>query len=127
MRAIKFRAFLKDTNEMVKVGAMDWDEEGNLLCLNYPKGKDYFGYEDDIALMQYTGFKDKDGREIYEGDIIKYRNNLYQVRWIFLGFYAHQINGRGFKELDEFVADTMDIEVVGNIYENPELLESSKG
>ena len=77
--------------------------------------------------MQYTGFKDKDGREIYEGDIIKYRNNLYQIRWIFLGFYAHQINGRGFKELDEFVADTMDIEVVGNIYENPELLESSKG
>ena len=127
MRAIKFRAFLKDTNEMVKVGAMDWDEEGNLLCLNYPKGKDYFGYEDDIALMQYTSFKDKDGREIYEGDIIKYRNNLYQVRWIFLGFYAHQINGGGFEELDESVADTMDIEVVGNIYENLELLESSKG
>ena len=48
MRQIKFRAYLKDTNEMVKVGAMDWDEEGNLLCLNYPKGKDYFGYENDI-------------------------------------------------------------------------------
>ena len=127
MRTIKFRAFLKDTNKMVKVGAMDWDEEGNLLCLNYPKGKDYFGYEDDIILMQYTGFKDKDGKEIYEGDIVEYFGELCKVCWIFSGFYARQINGRGFTELDEFVADTMDIEVVGNIYENPELLESSKG
>ena len=48
----KVQSIFKNTSEMVTVGTMDWDYEGNLLCLNYPKGKDYFGYEDDIALMQ---------------------------------------------------------------------------
>lgn len=124
MRPIKFRAYLKDTNEMVKVGAMDWDEEGNLLCLNYPKGKDYFGYEDDIALMQYTGYKDVFGNEIYEGDIVKYRYNLYQVEWVFFSFYIHRIDGRILKELEEVAIDEKGMEVIGNIYENPDLLKS---
>lgn len=131
MRQIKFRAYLKDTNEMVKVGAMDWDEEGNLLCLNYPKGKDYFGYENDIALMQYTNFKDKDGREIYEGDVVKYYNNLYQVIWTTPGFCISRIHPNKF-EL-ELIANTdkkpemikASLEIVGNIYENPELLEQN--
>lgn len=127
MRAIKFRAFLKDTNEMVKVGAMDWDAEGNLLCLNYPKGKDYFGYEDDIALMQYTGFKDKNGKEIYEGDIVEYFGELCKVCWILSGFYVRQINSGGVFEFNDLSTDEISMKVVGNIYENPELLESSKG
>lgn len=119
MRKIKFRAYLKDTSEMVKVGAMDWDHEGNLLCLNYPKGKDYFGYEDDIALMQYTGCKDVFGNEIYEGDIVRFDGKLFEVRWIFSGFYA---------SADDLyipiATNEEDMEVIGNIYENPDLLKS---
>ena len=118
MREIKFRAYLKDTNEMVTVGAMDWDHEGNLLCLNYPKGKDYFGYEDDIALMQYTGYEDVFGNEIYEGDVVRFDRKLFEVRWMFSGFYANAD--------DDYVpiaTNEEDMEVVGNIYESPDLIK----
>ena len=119
MRPIKFRAYLKDTNEMVTVGAMDWDHEGNLLCLNYPKGKDYFGYEDNIALMQYTGYKDVFGNEIYEGDIVRFDRKLFEVRWMFSGFYASADD-----DYIPIATNEEDMEVIGNIYENPDLLKS---
>lgn len=127
MRPIKFRAFLRDTNEMVTVGAMDWDHEGNLLCLNYPKGKDYFGYEDNIVLMQYTGYKDMNNREIYEGDIVCFNEKLYEVRWMCSGFYISYIvpNDDYYLNYCLSVANNEeDMEVIGNIYENPDLLKS---
>lgn len=127
MRKIKFRAYLKDTNEMVTVGAMDWDHEGNLLCLNYPKGKDYFGYEDNIALMQYTGYKDVFHNEIYEGDIVRYDKKLFEVIWMCSGFYISYIvpNNDYYLNYCLPVANNEeDMEVIGNIYENPDLLKS---
>ena len=127
MRKIKFRAYLKDTNEMVTVGAMDWDHEGNLLCLNYPKGKDYFGYEDNIALMQYTGYKDVFHNEIYEGDIVRYDRKLFEVIWMCSGFYISYIvpNNDYYLNYCLPVANNEeDMEVIGNIYENPDLLKS---
>lgn len=123
MRPIKFRAYLKNENKIIDVKSIDWDENGNLISINYPEGKDYFGYEDDIALMQYTGCKDMKGKEIYEGDIVKYRNNLYQVEWVFFSFYIHRIDGRILKELEKVAIDEKGMELIGNIYENPELLE----
>ena len=127
MRKIKVRAYLKDTNEMVTVGAMDWDHEGNLLCLNYPKGKDYFGYEDNIALMQYTGYKDVFHNEIYEGDIVRYDRKLFEVIWMCSGFYISYIvpNNDYYLNYCLPVANNEeDMEVIGNIYENPDLLKS---
>lgn len=127
MRKIKFRAYLKDTNEMVAVGAMDWDHEGNLLCLNYPKGKDYFGYEDNIALMQYTGYKDVFHNEIYEGDIVRYDKKLFEVIWMCSGFCISYIvpNDDCYLNYCLPVANNeKDMEVIGNIYENPDLLKS---
>ena len=127
MKKIKFRAYLKDTNEMVTVGAMDWDHEGNLLCLNYPKGKDYFGYEDDIALMQYTGYKDVFSNEIYEGDIVRYDKKLFEVIWMRSGFCISCIvpNNDYYLNYCLPVANNEeDMEVIGNIYENPDLLKS---
>lgn len=127
MRTIKFRAYLKDTNEMVTVRAMDWDHEGNLLCLNYPKGKDYFGYEDNIALMQYTGYKDVFHNEIYEGDIVRYDKKLFEVIWMCSGFYISYIvpNNDYYLNYCLPVANNEeDMEVIGNIYENPDLLKS---
>lgn len=120
MRKIKFRAYLKDTNEMVTVGAMDWDHEGNLLCLNYPKGKDYFGYEDDIVLMQYTGYEDVFGNEIYEGDIVQFDKKLFEVRWMFSGFYASADD-----HYLPIATNEKNMEVIGNIYENTNLLKTT--
>lgn len=123
MRQIKFRAFFRDNKEMVKVGAMDWDEKGNLICLNYPKGKDYFNSDseddNDIVLMQYTGCKDKNGQEIYEGDVVEFYGELFEVMWLLSGFYISNIAGGGFEEV---ATNGGDMRVVGNIYENRELL-----
>lgn len=137
MNEYRFRAYLKYEKKMVDVKAMDWDTEGNIIYIYYLEGKYYLGYKkndiNDIIIMQYTGFKDKDGKEIYEGDVVKYYNNLYQVKRATLGFCISRIHPNKF-EL-ELIANTdkkpemikESLEIVGNIYENPELLESSKG
>ena len=66
--------------------------------------------------MQFTGLTDKNGKEIYEGDIVRYRDGIYKVDWFENGFYL-------FRDVRaKFDIWWVDTEVVGNIYENPELL-----
>lgn len=157
MREIKFRAWDKDTKHMVysdgrdsKERPMDYDFEVNREGVQCWWSEDYddkfgypatnCGYLDNI--MQYTGLKDKNGREIYEGDILrgfKYpylsdenHNYFAEVYWCdnvhAFGIYAikdpnTKVRGisAGFTELmEDWNRD--DWEVIGNIYENPELI-----
>ncbi len=79
-------------------------------------------------IMQYTDLLDKNGKEIYEGDIVKYRDGIGEIMWYdqadMLGYHIHRDNGGN--NITEFAhrhgLETADIEIIGNIYENPELL-----
>jgi len=119
MREIKFRAWDKDFKQMHPVIGIHWEGE----FIDYGTEGET-GLLNDFILMQYTGIKDKNGREIYEGDIISvlyYRKaTILPVAWGIDGWWA---SGKGwFKSLYD-VKNTA--EVIGNIYENANLLEAT--
>lgn len=81
---------------------------------------------EDIEIMQYIGLKDKNGKEIYEGDIIKadsFNPKIYEIKYYVTGFYAFNPKS-SYLEIDSFhSSEGCEFEIIGNIYENPELLE----
>lgn len=123
MREIKFRAWLKEHKTMVNVAEIDINHQ-----LIYHYGFDDFegNFENfnSIELLQYTDLKDKNGKEIYDGDIVfeSFGENYYKV--IFEnGSFRAEFKG----DFEEYSFDLIDVvaqgcEIVGNIYENPELL-----
>ena len=88
--------------------------------------------DENIILMQSTGLKDKNGKEIFEGDIIRYNIDVVDIkRHQTLGFYTVLDGREGFfgdgMSIDDFEEDAKEFsktaEIIGNIYENPELLD----
>lgn len=126
----RFRAWDKVFKEMVQVNALVLDEQ--VIKVTY-KNKNVV--KDDVkeyVLMQSTGLKDKNGKEIFEGDIITNGQNVMCMkRHNTLGFYVEEKGEVEFiadsAVLEDFEEDAKEIadrlEIIGNIYENPELLE----
>ncbi len=127
MREIKFRAWDLKTKTMHTVENINFCGR-ETVTVQYNLVKKFL--MDNIRLMQYIGAKDKNGVEIYEGDIIQHQSGKYgtdfEIKWspILCGFTAMQIeSGHPSPQLNQ---GTMSyFEVVGNIYENPELVESN--
>lgn len=135
MREIKFRAWLKEEKKMVNVETIDFTDksvqylEKNEFINAYLLRRMIFG---DIELMQYTGLKDKNGKEIYEGDIIKYKfpydKRLKHISPVkFLKTEASfGIKDRYGNEIPLYTISANNyFEVIGNIYENKNLLEEN--
>lgn len=87
-------------------------------------------YQGDV-LMQYTGLKDKNGKEIYEGDIVKFQadteNGVFEVIFQNCCFIANWSVRNNFMDLQTsmmYLQCSKELEVIGNIYEKPELLEA---
>ncbi len=126
MREIKFRAWDNDIKKMYPVSTLDSD--GKLTFTHHALPEDTQAGTDcrhliNYELMQFTGLHDSKGKEIWEGDLIKNasRNEvkLHEVRWMdgkFLGVYGRLAY--------DLYCEVREIEVIGNIYENPELLEA---
>lgn len=130
-RGIKFRAWdivgLKMINDYITVR-----NDGHFISHNEN--------ETEHIPMQYTGLKDKNGKEIYEGDIFKGREQitlghplkegLYVVVWEDFGFVAKEADGKScdcwlsFFETNIQSRPLTECETIGNIFETPELLQS---
>lgn len=128
MRDIKFRAWVEMTifTGMIDVNEILFDRE--VLCGFSKTHGEVATVLPSVKLMQYTGLKDKNGVEIYEGDIInrKYHHGVLSWEAEFIG----EVKFLEGAWLIDSGADAMSLwseteenEVIGNIYENPELLE----
>ena len=125
----KFRAWHRELGRMMSISDM-WFNVDSLgeIGLNDSVMNDYITVSpDEIELMQSTGLKDKNGKEIFEGDIVDYKGRKAVVKWH--GSYASFIY-RFVDELQERVSEWHPLflayyhfEVIGNIYENKNLLE----
>ena len=139
-REIKFRAWDKEENKMINNVVPFFNSDGTLECLVF--GYSFGGYEfieveldkyqhiftdpefdKRYVLMQFTGLEDKNGIEIYEGDIVEcFNDGLSEVlfRKGSFGTLTYTSRGIDFYTFNEVYGAC---EIIGNIYENPELLE----
>lgn len=122
MREIKFRAWVIRSEAMDKINMMRYEDNQTI-----------FGWKGDgvtMEIMQFTGLMDKNGKEIYEGDVIKFKVDFPDaefdngvVRFAAGGHWTSQTED----DLEELLSEELkDLkgEVIGNIHEHPELLKS---
>lgn len=127
---IKFRAWHKTWEEMGKVKRIRFDDDGNANNVLF-KGKE-FGVNakiDEFELMQSTGLFDKNGKEVFVGDIIKCTRGCPHEVYLEKEYGGKYIGGMPavyLKGLLEGYAWTGDEKIIGNVYQNPELLEVTK-
>jgi uncharacterized phage protein (TIGR01671 family) len=118
MREIKFRVWRVDKNIMYPPSTI-W--KMNLFgCV----------FSDELILMQYTGLKDKNGKEIYEGDVVKVLRNDSFRPFVSEVFFSGGCFGVAFyhpldKQHQFEYLNYWDCEIIGNIYENGDLLEDA--
>ncbi|WP_415341517.1 YopX family protein [Clostridium perfringens] len=130
-RDIKFRAWDRYKERMGEIDKFHLkDKECSLILDNGDKIIHF--YYDEIDIMQYTGLKDKNGKEIYEGDILE-RHGYWPIR------IEYDKGCLMVRDLDEVRYNNLilnvpicnfesinDWKVIGNIYENPEVLRSEE-
>ena len=137
MNELKFRAWWAEAEEYVKVSGIDFTNEEIHYIEEY-RNKTYSIDEipfNEIIIEQYTGLKDKNGKEIYVGDIIDINQTVNGYNLFVITFENGLINVRYAHDMSQYEYDILELldwdqlslietenEVVGNIHENKELL-----
>ena len=118
-REIKFRAWTQGNDPLFysKTPRMlSNDELSSIGGYYYTFGVDR---EEGYTLMQYTGLKDRNGVEIYEGDVVTNNNHTWEITWKEGCVYLQNTKDNGEWWIG---TENQHCEIIGNIYENPELI-----
>lgn len=123
MREIKFRAW---NGSSLEYGGFAVHAGGSVCDILKPLSR----VTEDSPLMQYTGLKDKNGKDIYDGDILANSDGTpyAYIHWKcdgeFVGFCCEHLPYLNWRDVGEMPLDnSAEIEVIGNMYQNPELLD----
>lgn len=120
----KFRVWFPDFNQMLRVKALVFEKDKTRCACGH--SFDFYLEYENATIMQSTGLKDKNGKEVFVGDIIKCTRGCLHEVYIekeYGGTYFGGMPAVYLKGLREGYAWTEHEEIIGNIYENPELLE----
>lgn len=129
MREIKFRVWDKKTKNMIEAGSLFnlVIYSGDIDCGFHLDNEEGTIIEGDYELMQFTGLKDKNGREIYEGDLFQEPPGDFEPRQVLEAFWDEDLNGFAMRSTDEDHLYQTPLseryEVIGNIWKNPGLLK----
>lgn len=125
----RYRAWIKSLKWMCDVTNISFDSKFVDICQqgDTERCTEMSVEFDEIKLMQSTGLKDKNGKEIFEGDIVDYKGRKALVSWhgsyaSFIYRFVDELQKRN-AEWNPLYLAYMRCEVIGNIYENHELLE----
>ena len=130
-REIKFRAYSSHNHKMYPVSNIEWDIDGR-IWVTADDGKNGIELIDEEAhLMQYADLHDKNGREIYEGDIVRTgTDNIgdpdQMIGQVIMREGSWLIENEKMQEAIELFSEITSREVIGNIFEDKQLLEGKQ-
>ena len=118
----KFRVWLPDFNQMLRVKALVFEKDKTRCVCGY--SFDFYLEDENATIMQSTGLFDRNGKEIFEGDILKsnkYITSVFYERGAYCVKFCRTTNTTVTMNVISFI-EKYKTKVIGNIYENPELL-----
>jgi hypothetical protein len=126
MKEFKMKAWLKKEKKMVAIIGIDFNyeyirytEDDNLFNSDYKTAE-----FKDIELLQFSGVKDKAGQELYEADVIKFNDGIDDIYGLISYDDEDGAYRVSYENITEHLSDLEgDFEIVGNIFENPDLHE----
>lgn len=124
-REIKFRGKDIENENGWRYGSLVVYPDGNCVIVEFDKDENELSYDvQPETVGQFTGLYDKNGKEIYDGDICRTKEGYFIVKWHNKACAFMAYNLKSYAPFSWFSnVETTGIEVVGNVHDNPELLK----